>query len=347
MPMTCGVPGPYEQASALDAKALDLHSRGHKERALDKLRGALAAARGVGANDCLVTEWLTVEVCLEELECRRELLETTQHPQSEADKVLALLEVPVAAAATARRRHSSTVALQTAPAEQAWYLAHVVAHYRARRYPESHLQSLKERGVAPIAYDIVFHVAAIALDLIGVVLVVLRHEKQKLIDVLSHAEAVCDLVDEAAALAESRRHSAALLSYDVAMKSMLDQHISRWSNTTGAMAPYISRLAAASTRLGVSLNLTAADIAKHRRDLTKCVAEIDSLRAVATVPGLLRCCALASCSAKEAHVAHFKSCAACHKAVYCSRDHQVADWANHKHACKAARMTKDEQPAAS
>ena len=51
----------------------------------------------------------------------------------------------------------------------------------------------------------------------------------------------------------------------------------------------------------------------------------------------LRTCALAACGAKEAHPAHYKRCAACGGVVYCSREHQVADWPAHKAACKAAR----------
>ena len=55
-----------------------------------------------------------------------------------------------------------------------------------------------------------------------------------------------------------------------------------------------------------------------------------------TAPGL-RSCALPGCGAKEAHPAHFKSCAACRTVVYCCREHQVAGWPSHKKACKAAR----------
>ena len=50
-----------------------------------------------------------------------------------------------------------------------------------------------------------------------------------------------------------------------------------------------------------------------------------------------RSCALPGCGAKEAHPAHFKSCAACRTVVYCCREHQVAGWPAHKKACKAAR----------
>jgi hypothetical protein len=50
-----------------------------------------------------------------------------------------------------------------------------------------------------------------------------------------------------------------------------------------------------------------------------------------------RTCALGSCGAREAHVALFKSCAACRTVAYCCKEHQVEDWASHKAACKAAR----------
>jgi hypothetical protein len=50
----------------------------------------------------------------------------------------------------------------------------------------------------------------------------------------------------------------------------------------------------------------------------------------------LRCCALSSCGAREAHVSHYKLCAACGGAAYCCKAHQAEDWPAHKHACKAA-----------
>jgi hypothetical protein len=59
----------------------------------------------------------------------------------------------------------------------------------------------------------------------------------------------------------------------------------------------------------------------------------------AAAPGL-RCCALASCGAKEAHTRHFKSCAACRGVAYCCHAHHAEDWPSHKAACKAARKAK-------
>ena len=61
-----------------------------------------------------------------------------------------------------------------------------------------------------------------------------------------------------------------------------------------------------------------------------------TVRTAITSPGL-RSCALLDCGVKEAHPQHFKQCAACKTVVYCSREHQLADWPAHKAACKAAR----------
>ena len=68
-----------------------------------------------------------------------------------------------------------------------------------------------------------------------------------------------------------------------------------------------------------------------------CAAVVKSLNA----PGL-RTCALDGCGAREAHPAHFKSCAACRTVAYCSKEHQVADWPSHKKACRAARKAAAE-----
>ena len=56
----------------------------------------------------------------------------------------------------------------------------------------------------------------------------------------------------------------------------------------------------------------------------------------------LRVCALPSCGAREAHVAHFKNCGACGGVVYCSKAHQAEHWPAHKAACKAARKAASQ-----
>ena len=65
-----------------------------------------------------------------------------------------------------------------------------------------------------------------------------------------------------------------------------------------------------------------------------------------TAPGL-RDCALGNCGVREAHPSHFKSCGACKTVCYCCKEHQVADWPDHKAACKAARKDAAAGQAAS
>ena len=59
----------------------------------------------------------------------------------------------------------------------------------------------------------------------------------------------------------------------------------------------------------------------------------------------LRTCALPSCGAREAHVAHFKKCSGCRGAFYCSKQHQEEHWPAHKAACKAARKAASQAAA--
>jgi hypothetical protein len=66
------------------------------------------------------------------------------------------------------------------------------------------------------------------------------------------------------------------------------------------------------------------------------IATTKAADAAAADPGLRRC-GLVSCGAREAHPNHFKTCAACKRIAYCSKEHQTEHWPSHKTACKAAR----------
>jgi hypothetical protein len=87
----------------------------------------------------------------------------------------------------------------------------------------------------------------------------------------------------------------------------------------------------------------------HQRGMKKSLADALRDRAAAASAAAsaaargLRHCALPSCGAREAHVSHFKLCAACQTVVYCSKAHQVEHWPSHKAACKAARKAAAEE----
>ena len=78
----------------------------------------------------------------------------------------------------------------------------------------------------------------------------------------------------------------------------------------------------------------------HAAEVERLAAARHAARHAAAAAPECRTCALSGCGAREVHAAQFKSCAACREVVYCCREHQVADWSNHKGACKAAGKAK-------
>ena len=105
----------------------------------------------------------------------------------------------------------------------------------------------------------------------------------------------------------------------------------------GVGASLVQLLAGAWQRLQRSGVLQARRIEEQMRLRASVHTAADAvLQKNLTAPGL-RTCALDGCGAREAHPAHFKSCAACRTVAYCSKEHQVEGWPSHKKACKAAR----------
>jgi hypothetical protein len=66
---------------------------------------------------------------------------------------------------------------------------------------------------------------------------------------------------------------------------------------------------------------------RFRGQKAKAEADIESL-------GVQSC---AHCGAREVHATQFKRCSACKGPRFCSKDCQLANWPQHKAACKAAR----------
>jgi len=125
-----------------------------------------------------------------------------------------------------------------------------------------------------------------------------------------------------------------------ALKVRLRIHADFWRQERSTAA-HAERLAEALKLLRLHSEVSADQHAQNLQHANEIFAKTASARAAASAPELLRCCALASCGAKEAHEKHFSRCAACKAVVYCSKTCQLADWPAHKKACKAARKAAE------
>jgi len=334
--------GPYARASALSSKAFELRLRGHMERADDKLREALAAARSVGTEDCLVTAFLTVEAADDELAfiARRshERPLTPLDRQSVADKLRKFAEATTGAAAVARRRAAGA----PRPAEQAWYKArHIAIVCGAMGCPVSDEILQSAHDLLSVGSETIVYAACATLKVLRNATTLASFSASEL---SSRLEVACDLVDEAVALAGPQRVTYTPSDYESMLKDRLRIGIELWRQQSST-APHAERMAEALEQLRLHGAFSAEEQADVDQGVVENRAKINAARSAASAPELRRSCALASCGAKEAHVKHFSRCSACKAVVYCCKDCQLADWPAHKKACKAARKAAEAETA--
>jgi hypothetical protein len=94
-------------------------------------------------------------------------------------------------------------------------------------------------------------------------------------------------------------------------------------------------LAAALDRLAGSGVLEKLDVVAAMQDTRRLSKQlVANAQAEKEAPERQSC---AHCGARELHVDHFKRCSACKGPRFCSKDCQLANWPQHKAACKAAR----------
>ena len=127
-------------------------------------------------------------------------------------------------------------------------------------------------------------------------------------------------------------------------KNNLD-HLVACEGVRGLDMRIVRLLAGAQQRLQRSGVLQARNVDQFNEAIkTQELAFTAAVQKSLNAPGL-RSCALPGCGAREAHPAHFTSCAACRTVVYCCHEHQVAGWPGHKKACKEARKAAAEDEA--
>jgi len=333
--------GPYARASALSCKSHELrYRRGHVERADDKLREALAAARAVGTEDCLVTAMLTVAVAVHELDAfaRRRTVTPVDRPSITA-KSREFVEATTGAAAVARRRRSAG---SHQPAEQAWYKAHFVAVVCAQEQGSESEALEAAKNVASVCFETTMVAACEALNFLRVAT---AWDLFSASELSSRLATTCDLVDEAVTLAGPQRVEGTFSAYDGLLVDRIHSGAELWRQQRSTAA-HAERLAEALKQLSIHGVVSADQQARMDQGVKEGHAKLAAARAAASAPELLRRCALASCGALEAHVRHFSRCSACKTVIYCSKDCQLADWPAHKKACKAARKAAAADEAA-
>jgi hypothetical protein len=315
--------------SKLSNKGVTLLRSGHFARAADKFGDALAAARALGEEDCLVVASL-------ELHRAHNLLlhaQSTAAPPAEMDaaheEAYEIL-LPSVLQTLARRAAARTL-LEGAvrPHEHGWHRARL-----------AHIASALAGRARDVWAELAPHVGYVAF--VDAATLALHHLRcphcapaMSDRDFDLRMELMCDAL---ALMAEPRRSGA-----------------DSWMCAEATLVTAVRDLVnggrvAADTERGARLiaawqHLQRSGMLEQRRLLTDGVdsvvqrhEEIMAAAASAAAAPERRACALPSCGAREAHVSHFKLCSACKTVVYCSKAHQAEDWTRHrKEECKAAR----------
>jgi hypothetical protein len=323
---------------ALTNKATTLHEKGAYARAAELYARAAAAARALGARDCLVVAALQIM----QADCW--VLQSFSPLLGAAEKAgmsgAAIDLLPATLATLARRRKAGTLLPGTcAPHEEAWELA-CATHDTMMNAMDPTSDDFVE--VLPALAQFVGYIAY--LD--GARLALMRATLLKAVADTRDDEAwalatalACDameLMTQPRTALDALGLQACHMPSETSFASGVQQDIAHgfisdaddFGRTLLAAWARVERSGVLQTRHmlhGISLG-----VARNNE-------QREAMTAASTVPNALRRCALNSCVAREVHVSQFKLCGACKTAVYCSKEHQAAHWRDHKAACKATR----------
>ena len=314
-------------------KAEKLDDKGHNLRAAENYGRAAEAARALGADNLVVVDMQKVQANM--------LLNyaTSVHNTNAVDPLViaghradsvALFSAVVAA--LERRRVAGTLLEgKCTAAEEAWYTA--VMH-------EAKQPSASIVGWAPL---VGYYIYLSTAQSVVCVLINARYYAGECS--ASQFQAFAEFIAHATDLMQlPRSHSTTYMGAEVSFLGIFSSVMAYDLGARGLDACLMQLLTGAWQKLQRSSVLeTRGILDKLQRDgqinTNRNEQRAAAIHSAMAAPGL-RSCALAGCSAREAHPQHFKRCSACKDVVYCSKKHQLEAWPAHKAACKAARKAK-------
>jgi hypothetical protein len=321
----------FSAAAALSDKALQLSVFGHFARAAEKYGQALDAARAQRCPDCLIVARLELDHAgTIGLAMAQETLSDAEYNPRRA----ALFARWLMAGATLQRRKAAGTLLGTSctATELAW-------QRRALEHSADLRRSSTARANAPLmAAQLGFDtLIGCASNLLADLMLCMRDTHPRYSMTAEQLRACCAVIADAAdCMAQPR----ACESWPTATESIFAKRGRDLLDDPRCTVPHDgvgARLREAWQRMESSGVLQRRGVeGRIQADHAMLDDFANTGRAAAAAPGL-RTCGLPSCSAREQHPAHFKSCAACRIPAYCSKEHQTEHWPSHKAACKAAR----------
>jgi hypothetical protein len=316
--------------AALFNKSTDLLLSGHRARSDEYLERALAAAQALGAADCLIMAMLL----LEQADALMQAALSAMDRGTPATAQLFAPMVPPYLAAVAtlqRRRAAGTLLAGTCrAAEEAW--ERLKFEHTAARGGHSDPHAFATALAPLVGYKAFLSAAYFAAQL-----VLLAGSAALPMSAAQLRECVVFMTDAVELFMLPRIAEAEL---GLAFEGRFVESLQSLVTDPQLVAPYGTagaRLLASWRRLEQSGVLQRRHIDAAVQHVAQRRVAISSASAAAAAAPGLRTCALEACGAREAHPAHFKSCAACRVPAYCCKAHQEADWPSHKAACKAAR----------
>jgi hypothetical protein len=325
----------FSRVCALSIKALTLSAEARPASAVEKYTQAIDAAAALQQRDCLIVAMLQVQKARNLLYLA---LDTTPDEHgglsrctARANEAIPLL---LNAVETLRRREAAGTLFDGACAtHESAYFLDIMQRSAALRHEDISVDAAEKWAhhfgyVAYISAAAVSTRALVFMSIAGL----LRHPQpqQHGAMLLAAAASLADVAERA--LARLAQSHALGSSCHIAELDLVREVKDALPVLDGSLA-LTARLHGAWQRVVGSGVLLARPLEGCRRTQEQGLAR-HAAAVARDAQRPLRVCALPSCGEREEHAGHFKACARCVRAVYCSKAHQAAHWPHHKVECK-------------